>query len=58
MTLDASKAKPFILKNQGLIEAVGAKISGLIRTAEGNMDIYAADNLGEDSFLQGYVRSK
>ena len=45
MTLDASKAKPFILKNQGLIEAVGAKISGLIRTAEGNMDIYAADNL-------------
>ena len=45
MTLDASKAKAFILKNQGLIEAVGAKISGLIRTAEGNMDIYAADNL-------------
>ena len=45
MTLDATKAKAFILKNQGLIEAVGAKISGLIRTAEGNMDIYAADNL-------------
>ena len=45
MTLDASKAKAFILKNQGLIEAVGAKVSGLTRTADGHMDIYAADNL-------------
>ena len=45
MTLDASKAKPFILKNQGLIEAVAAKVSGLITTADGHMDIYAADNL-------------
>jgi len=46
MTLDASKAKPFILKNQGLIEAVGAKISGgLTTTADGHLDIYAADNL-------------
>ena len=45
MTLDASKAKAFILKNQGLIEAVGAKVPGLITTADGHMDIYAADNL-------------
>ena len=45
MTLDASKAKAFILKNQGLIEAVGAKVPGLIKTADGNLDIYAADNL-------------
>ena len=46
MTLDASKAKAFILKNKGLIEAVGAKISGgLTTTADGNLDIYAADNL-------------
>ncbi|QUB56508.1 hypothetical protein J5A71_04105 [Prevotella melaninogenica] len=46
MTLDASKAKAFILKNQGLIEAVGAKISGgLTTTADGHLDIYAADNL-------------
>ena len=45
MTLDASKAKAFILKNQGLIEAVGAKVSGLLRTADGHLDIYAADNL-------------
>ena len=45
MTLDASKAKAFILKNQGLIEAVGAKVSGLIKTADGHLDIYAADNL-------------
>ena len=45
MTLDASKAKAFILKNQGLIEAVATKVSGLIRTADGHMNIYAADNL-------------
>ena len=45
MTLDTSKAKAFILKNQGLIEAVAAKVPGLIKTADGNLDIYAADNL-------------
>ena len=45
MTLDASKAKAFILKNKGLIEAVAAKVPGLIKTADGNLDIYAADNL-------------
>ena len=46
MTLDASKAKAFILKNKGLIEAVGAKVSGgLTTTADGHLDIYAADNL-------------
>ena len=45
MTLDATKAKAFILKNQGLIEAVGAKVSGLVKTADGHLDIYAADNL-------------
>ena len=46
MTLDASKAKAFILKNKGLIEAVGAKISGgLTTTADGHLDIYVADNL-------------
>ena len=45
MTLDPSKAKAFILKNQGLIEAVGAKVSGLVKTADNHLDIYAADNL-------------
>ena len=45
MTLDPSKAKAFILKNQGLIEAVATKVSGLTRTADGHMNIYAADNL-------------
>ena len=45
MTLDPSKAKAFILKNQGLIEAVAVKVSGLTRTADGHLDIYAADNL-------------
>ena len=45
MTLDPTKAKEFILKNQGLIEAVAAKVTGLITTADGHMDIYAAENL-------------
>ena len=45
MTLDETKAKAFILKNQGLIEAVGAKVSGLVKTADDHLDIYAADNL-------------
>ena len=46
MTLDPSKAKAFILKNQGLIEAVATKVSGgLTTTADGHLDIYAADNL-------------
>ena len=45
MTLDATKAKAFILKNQGLIEAVATKVSGLVKTADDHLDIYAADNL-------------
>ena len=45
MTLDPTKAKDFILKNQGLIEAVAMKVSGLVRTADGHLDIYTADNL-------------
>ena len=46
MTLDPAKAKAFILKNQGLIEAVATKVSGgLTTTADGHLDIYAADNL-------------
>ena len=45
MALDPTKAKDFILKNQGLIEAVAAKVPGLVRTADGHLDIYTADNL-------------
>lgn len=45
MTLDPTKAKEFLLRNQGLIEAVAAKVTGLTRTADGHLDIYAADNL-------------
>ena len=58
MTLDASKAKAFILKNQGLIEAVGAKVSGLTRTADGHMDIYAADNLEKILSYKGMLEIK
>ena len=58
MTLDASKAKPFILKNQGLIEAVGAKVSGLTRTADGHLDIYAADNLEKILSFKGMLEIK
>ena len=55
MTLDPSKAKAFILKNQGLIEAVGAKVSGLVKTADGHLDIYAADNLEKILSFKGML---
>ena len=58
MTLDASKAKAFILKNQGLIEAVGAKVSGLTRTTDGHLDIYAADNLEKILSFKGMLEIK
>ena len=58
MTLDESKAKAFILKNQGLIEAVGAKVPGLITTADGHMDIYAADNLEKILSYKGMLEIK
>lgn len=56
MTLDETKAKTFILKNQGLIEAVGAKVSGgLTTTADGHLDIYAADNLEKILSFKGIL---
>ena len=56
MTLDPSKAKAFILKNQGLIEAVATKVSGgLTTTADGNLDIYAADNLEKILSFKGML---
>ena len=58
MTLDATKAKAFILKNQGLIEAVGAKVSGLTRTTDGHLDIYAADNLEKILSFKGMLEIK
>lgn len=59
MTLDASKAKAFILKNKGLIEAVAAKVSGgLTTTADGNLDIYAADNLEKILSYKGMLEIK
>ena len=59
MTLDPSKAKAFILKNQGLIEAVAAKVSGgLTTTADGHLDIYAADNLEKILSYKGMLEIK
>ena len=59
MTLDETKAKAFILKNQGLIEAVGAKVSGgLTTTADGHLDIYAADNLEKILSYKGMLEIK
>ena len=55
MTLDPTKAKDFILKNQGLIEAVAAKVSGLVKTADGHLDIYAADNLEKILSFKGIL---
>ena len=58
MALDPTKAKDFILKNQGLIEAVAAKVSGLVRTADGHLDIYAADNLEKILSFKGMLEIK
>ena len=58
MTLDPTKAKEFILKNQGLIEAVAAKVTGLTRTADGHLDIYAADNLEKILSFKGMLEIK
>ena len=58
MTLDPSKAKAFILKNQGLIEAVAVKVKGLTRTADGHLDIYAADNLEKILSFKGILEIK
>ena len=56
MALDPTKAKDFILKNQGLIEAVAAKVSGgLTTTADGHLDIYAADNLEKILSFKGML---
>ena len=55
MTLDPTKAKDFILKNQGLIEAVAVKVSGLVRTADGHLDIYTADNLEKILSFKGML---
>ena len=55
MTLDPTKAKDFILKNQGLIEAVAAKVSGLVKTADGHLNIYAADNLEKILSFKGML---
>ena len=59
MALDPTKAKDFILKNQGLIEAVAAKVSGgLTTTADGHLDIYAADNLEKILSFKGILEVK
>ena len=58
MALDPTKAKDFILRNQGLIEAVAAKVSGLVRTADGHLDIYAADNLEKILSFKGMLEIK
>ena len=55
MTLDPTKAKDFILKNQGLIEAVAVKVSGLVKTADGHLNIYAADNLEKILSFKGML---
>ena len=55
MTLDPTKAKDFILRNQGLIEAVAAKVSGLVKTADGHLNIYAADNLEKILSFKGML---
>ena len=58
MTLNPTTAKEFLLRNQALIEAVAAKVGGLTRTADGHMDIYAADNLEKILSFKGTLEIK
>ena len=55
ITINESKAKSFILKNQGLIDAVAKKVTGLERNADGNLDIYSADNLEKILSYKGHL---
>ena len=55
ITINESKAKDFILKNQGLIDAVAKSVSGLVRDADGNLDVYSADNLEKILSYKGHL---
>ena len=55
ITINESKAKSFILKNQGLIDAVSKRVTGLEREADGNLDIYVADNLEKILSYKGHL---
>lgn len=55
ITINESKAKEFILKNQGLIDAVAKSVSGLVRDANGNLDVYSADNLEKILSYKGHL---
>ena len=55
ITINESKAKDFILKNQGLIDAVAKSVSGLVRDANGNLDVYSADNLEKILSYKGHL---
>lgn len=55
ITINESKAKEFILKNQGLIDAVAKSVSGLVREADGTLDVYSADNLEKILSYKGHL---
>ena len=55
ITINESKAKDFILKNQGLIDAVAKSVSGLVREADGTLDVYSADNLEKILSYKGHL---
>ena len=55
ITINESKAKSFILKNQGLIDAVSKRVTGLERDADGNLDVYTADNLEKILSYKGHL---
>ncbi len=56
LTIDESKAKEHILKNQALIDAVTKVVTGLVREDDGHLDIYRADNFEKILSYKGELK--
>ena len=56
ITIDESKAKEHILKNQALIDAVAKKVPGLVREVDGHLDLYREDNFEKILSYKGELK--
>lgn len=56
LTIDESKAKDQILKNTALIDAIAKNVPGLVREADGHLDIYREDNFEKILSYKGELK--
>jgi len=56
LTIDESKAKEHILKNQALIDAVAKNVPGLVREDNGHLDIYRENNFEKILSYKGELK--